>query len=113
MTIIEITTIDNEAATWMNQIIQWATIPETTACPATEDVMEGQEATEQMVGVSRASFAPLHHHQPQRGTILSSTELPCRATGSGVTIHHQAGQGPHIYTYFFVLHDVTRYKMIK
>ena len=80
--IIEIMmTGDDAAETWMNPIILWAAIPGTMACHAMEDAMAIQETTGQMVGDSRAFSVPRRRHQPQRGTILSSTELQCRATG--------------------------------
>ena len=82
ITIIEIMMTDDDAAeTRTNRTIQWAAIPGTMACHATEDVMAIQETIGQMVGDSRAFSVPRRRHRPQQGTILSSTELQCRATG--------------------------------
>lgn len=103
--IIEImTTDDDAAATWMNPKIQLAAIPGTMACHATEGVMAIQETTGQMVGDSRAFSAPWRHHRPQRGTILSSTELLCRAMGSVVTTVIHLG----LHTALFFVSHITR-----
>lgn len=104
--IIEIMmTDDDAAATWMNPITQWVAIPGTMACHAMEDVMAIQETTGQMVGDSRAYSVPRRHHRPQRGTILSSTELQCRATGSVVTAGIVIHLGLH-YTYFCIIYII-------
>ena len=109
ITTIEIMMTDDDAAeTRTNRTIQWAAIPGTMACHATEDVMAIQETTGQMVGDSRAFSVPRRHHRPRRGTILSSIELQCRVSGSSFvfTLIH-LGATLH-YTCIFVLHKRNR-----